>query len=234
MENINYYKNLPASPILYLKTPEPFFNDTKKISVKKKDETKITVKPVENNQNKKHKKLKIYDKDDTLPFKKHKGETVSSVIINDRFFLIWLYYNLPYFSLSDKIIKELDIDCSEINKPGSDNALGEKVIAGIKTIERANQVNEYDYFNYLKFGKYKGEVISQVVSDDPTYLIWLYYNISSFSLSNTVLDKIRISENKIKKPGINASLGETIIEEYLKFIHKKKKCNFRQKTTLIA
>lgn len=41
----------------------------------------------------------------------------------------------------------------------------------------------------LRFGKYKGQTVGDVLSFDPSYLVWAYKNISWFHIEKSVFDK---------------------------------------------
>ena len=43
--------------------------------------------------------------------------------------------------------------------------------------------NEYGLYNRLKFGKYKGEYVQDVIEKDPDYLLWCLDNIDWFKLT---------------------------------------------------
>lgn len=48
----------------------------------------------------------------------------------------------------------------------------------------------YDLDSLLKFGKYKGKVLEDVLNDDPEYLAWCLENIEWFEVDETLADEI--------------------------------------------
>jgi hypothetical protein len=61
----------------------------------------------------------------------------------------------------------------------------------------------YDFKSIIHFGKHKGEVIEDVLYDDPTYLDWAVEYVAGFTLTEAVekklyelLDRIDEQDNK--------------------------------------
>jgi hypothetical protein len=56
----------------------------------------------------------------------------------------------------------------------------------------------YNLKDELPFGKHKGEILEDVIDDDPEYVDWMVENISSFDLSVDALDYLRNTPRELE------------------------------------
>ena len=48
----------------------------------------------------------------------------------------------------------------------------------------------YDLDTPLGFGKYKGQPVEDVLTEDPSYLLWAMENVASFEVDKALQDEI--------------------------------------------
>jgi uncharacterized protein (DUF3820 family) len=68
-----------------------------------------------------------------------------------------------------------------------------------------------DLNSRLTFGKYKGRLVSDILSIDPNYLKWLYYDKKYIKPSNSLAQ--RLKENKMKLKQLREVIREVIRKE---------------------
>jgi hypothetical protein len=56
-----------------------------------------------------------------------------------------------------------------------------------------------DKMEKINFGKHRSKTIYWVMQNDPEYLLWVYYNIKSFNLSDGILlETVKNCRNNVK------------------------------------
>lgn len=83
-----------------------------------------------------------------------------------------------------------------------------------------NTSKSYGMENILDFGKHKLTLVKNIPK---SYLIWAYYNVYFVNFTDEVLKYLDIHCATIKKPGVNRSVGESILSIKNNTISKKQK-----------
>lgn len=48
---------------------------------------------------------------------------------------------------------------------------------------------QFDFDDRLMFGKYLGKTVSQIITEEPTYILWALDNVAHFAVTEQVLEE---------------------------------------------